>query len=171
MAALLSLDVRSVKILIERATVDNAVDRYERKILTRTGAFGRTVMRRSIRKARKKGHKPTPPFPRYKAHPNSGLRLIIFVYDSIKGSVTIGPLKFRTKTKSRWHNRTQTIDLKGKSVPELLNEGGTATITRTYKSGRTYRDTANYRRFPFRDLAFDKTVKFMKDLIKTEEIK
>ena len=85
-----TVDVRAVKFFFDRATVESALDKYERRVLGRTGAFTRRVMRNSIRKRpKKKGFKSTPPFPRYRAHKNSGLRLIYFVYEPHKGSVFV----------------------------------------------------------------------------------
>ena len=166
-----TVDVRAVKLFFDRATVESALDKHERRVLGRTGAFTRKVMRNSIRKRpKKKGFKSTPPFPRYVAHSNSGLRLIFFVYEPAKGSVVIGPVKFRHKTEYVMHNRIERYDIGADTVPELLNTGGTSRVTRVYRSGRTYLHTFNYRKFNFVDIAREEGIERMQEIIAEEQL-
>lgn len=165
------IELEDVRYFFDRATVQSALDEHERRVLSRTGAFGRQVMRNSIRKRPKRNYTPKPPFPRYRVHRNTGLRLIFFVYSPFTGSVVIGPVRFKNATKRVWHNRIEFWNYGSKTVPELLNEGGIVHVTQKYRSGNTYSRTFNYRRFPYRDEAWEKTLEFMKKVIEQEELK
>lgn len=167
-----TLQVKDVKFIFDLATVESALDKYERRVLSRTGAFGRRVMRNSIRKAPKnKQFKTSPPFPRYRGHRNSGLRLILFEYEPGGGSVVIGPLKFRSSRRRQWHNRVEEFNTGSRTVPELLNESGSMRVMLQYRSGHVYSKTYRYRRFPFRDIAMEKTLDKMKEIIANEKLK
>ena len=166
------LKISDIKVVIDKATMDTAYDKYERKVLTRTGAFSRRVMRNSIRrKPKRKAYTPIPPYPRYQANSSSGLRLIIFVYDKIKGTITVGPVKFKSSQRRRFKNRTETWSYSKTSVPQLLNEGGTVNVDQMYKSGRSYFKTYRFRAFPFVNEALEISVKRMKEIIEQEELK
>lgn len=151
-----------------------ALDNKERKVLSGTGAFGRAVMRRSIRKAPKVRKKYTPQpgkAPRYHVHPNTGLRLILFAYEPTRGSVVIGPLKFTSSSQRvafRARSYTQSTN---KTIPQLINDGGSVTRVTTYRSGHTYTKSLYYRSFPFRDLAMPPTIEKLKELTRTVEFK
>lgn len=105
----------------DRETVKRATDRYERKVLTKTGAFGRTVMRRSFRRTSTVSAPGRPP------HSHVGLLrdLTYFAYDQQAGSVVVGPILFKRKKGT------------SKTLPELLDQGGVVSEngeTKTYRA-------------------------------------
>ncbi len=157
----------------DRPKVMRAIDAKNRRVLVRTGAFGRRVMRGSIRPAGKKGRKSDPGQPpRYHVASGEGLRLIFYSYDSQADAVSIGPLKFRQGAAQRHGDRTiRTVPRGGKTVPQLLNEGGSAVQITQFASGDVVRRVARYRPRPFRDLSLPPTVQFFKKLMADEAFK
>ena len=161
--------VSDFRLFFDRAAVQSAVTKQERRILSRTGSFGRTVMRRSIRKAPKKRKKaPKPPFPRYHVGSNQGLRLILFQYEPNNRGVVIGPLKFTSDRSKKFAPYGSFRDYSPFPVPQVLNEGLTTTRIVKYKSGRRVRKTLRYRKFDFADRALVTTAEKMAAI--TEEI-
>ncbi len=130
MAEMLSV---TPKIFFDRKTVVDAVGRKNARVLSQTGAFARTVMKRGMRK-RKKVSDPGE-FP--SSHAGHLRNLIFFGYDAAKKSVVIGPTLFKDK-------------VGGKTIPQLINEGGNAAIDVTdRKTGKKTRRSVTYRPRPF----------------------
>ncbi len=175
------LDV-TFDMFFDRQKVINSIDRKSRQVLTRSGAFGRRVMRNKIRKAPKRkrrkddtrerdergrfvkkgsGVRPAAILPRYHGSSNSGIRLILFGYDPRRQRTVIGPLKFNAKP-PRASKRGRTIVTKpiGKTVPELLNEGGQAQQIDEQINGRRETRRINYRKHPYRDVSMQPTMEF-----------
>lgn len=164
----------------DRTAVENAISKYERRVLSGAGSFGRRVMRNSIRKAPKKRKgktrvRPAGRPPRYHVHRNAGLRLILFEYSAHSGSVVIGPLKFRRSTttgatKFSRGRRTKVVNTSGKPVPQLVNDGGNGRKVIEYRSGHTYTRQTTHRSFPYRDLAMEPTVSKLRELADKTEL-
>jgi hypothetical protein len=96
----------TLKLFFDSKAVIDAVDKAERRVLSRFGAFVRKRARSSIRKRKavsKPGQPPTSRTGKLK-------KSILFSYDPTKKSVVIGPHLFES--------------LRGKTVPELLEYGG-----------------------------------------------
>jgi hypothetical protein len=106
------------------------VDKAQRKVLSRFGAFVRQRAKTSIRK--RKGTSPPggPPF----SHVGVLRKFILFAYDSGRQSVVIGPTLIR----------------EGSQAPRLLEHGGEA-ARRTKTKTRRLR----YRPRPFMGPAFE----------------
>jgi hypothetical protein len=107
-------------LFFDRPAVMKAVDRAERKVLSRFGSFVRRGARSSIRK-----RKPisTPGFPP-SSHTDLLKRNIFFLYDPQRSSVVIGPILLN----------------KGTDAPALLEHGGSVMRQRDRKPVRmTYR--------------------------------
>lgn len=106
------------KMFVDRSKVFSRLAKKERRVLTRVGGTTRLAMKRSMRKARKpkkgdSGGSKTGEPPRYRS---KRLRdAIFFGYDEKTKTVVTGPLKFKSPNSV--------------SVPQLLNEGGTVTVT------------------------------------------
>lgn len=167
----LDFGIKDYTFFFDRTVVEKSISRNEKRILSGTGAFGRKVMRRNIRKAPKKRRAGrSDVFPRYHEHPNTGLRLILFSYNPTSRSVVIGPQKFTTKSiNSKSFKRGRRLTTTStKPVPQLLNDGGTAVRVLTYRSGHLYRRTVKYRKFPFATFAMFPTIKKFQQL--TQEI-
>ncbi len=102
--------MRIKNLFFDRKAVVDAVDKAKRAVLSKAGAFIRTIARTSIRK--RKGSSPpgSPP------HSHVGLlrNFILFGYDPASDSVVIGPAKLNKPTEA----------------PRVLEHGGTTTITR-----------------------------------------
>ena len=100
------------------------------KVLGNTGAFGRGVMRRSIKKAGKRYNaKNNSGPPRYHERGFGSLKDGIFFYaDKHNDSVVIGPNKLKTQTEPLGNLA---------SSAQLLNEGGTGRMTIVRFSRRT----------------------------------
>ena len=120
----LQLKVQNKGSFFDRAKVINAIDKGTKKALSLFGASVRKSARRSIGSpsVAKPGRRPTPPrtppaAPRARTkHPFATLRNIQFFYESTRKSVVIGPVKFGSTTEG------------GKTIPELLHYGGSATV-------------------------------------------
>ena len=108
----------------DRKKVVDATDRASRRVLSRFGAFVRQRARTSIRRRKGTSTPGSPP------HSHTGLlrRLIFFGYDTRRRSVVIGPTALNSASEA----------------PELLEHGGTTTLTRGGKRVR-----ARYRPRPF----------------------
>lgn len=114
----------------DRAIVQQAVDRAQRKVLSKFGAFVRQRARTSIRKRKGTSSPGGPPF----SHVGLLRKFILFAYDPARQSVVIGPTLLR----------------EGSQAPKLLEHGG-ETILET-KRGRK---RARYRPRPFMGPAFE----------------
>lgn len=104
----------------DRAKVINAVDQATRKVLSKFGAFVRTAAKSSIRTRKKAVSAPgQPPFSK------TGLlkKFLFFGFDPSTRSVVIGPAKLNS----------------GTNAPEVLEYGGTTTITDRVKGKKIQR--------------------------------
>jgi len=117
----------------DKAPVLRAVDRAERRILPKAGAFVRRRAKSSIRKRKRVSEPGRPP----SRHTGDLGRLILFGYDRPSSSVVIGPLLFRSRSTP--------------TVPEVLEFGGIVTRERKGRRGRLMgaRRTMRYRPRPF----------------------
>jgi hypothetical protein len=106
----------------DRAAVIRRMDTAKQKRLSKAGAF---LQRRaqSLLKRRKKtsqaGQTPSIHTEKGAEGPGSGLKYILFFYDSAADSVVVGPVKL---------NQATMVDGNRSSVPELMEKGGIATI-------------------------------------------
>ena len=91
----------------DRKTVTSAVDRAERRVLSRFGAFVRRGSRSSIRRRKRISEPGMPP----SSHTGLLKRNIVFVYEPRQSGVVIGP----------------TLLGKGTDAPQLFEHGGAVT--------------------------------------------
>ncbi|MEQ8785135.1 MAG: hypothetical protein RIC55_02515 [Pirellulaceae bacterium] len=126
------LTMRATQAFFDRQKVQARVDRAERRVLSRAGAFIRRRARSSIRR-RKRTASPGQPPSAHSTDRAATLKNILFAYEEQSQSVVIGPVKLNGQ--------------KG-HVPRLLEEGGTATIERRRGKQRV-RVVAHYHAFPF----------------------
>lgn len=111
----------TTKMFFDRVKVANAMERKENRCLSSAGAFGRTVMRRGMRRRKRisaPGEYPS-------AHAGQLKELIYFGFEPSTKSVVIGPTFFRKDREAIGATKT---------VPQLINEGGT--VFRQRKVGR-----------------------------------
>ena len=128
----------TTKMFFDRDRVVNAMDRKAQRCLSSAGAYGRTIMRRGMK--RRKGISAPGGFP--SAHAGQLKELIYFGYDAATKGVVIGPTLFK---KDRELTGTT------KTVPQLINEGGT--VFRVKKVGRgSQHIRQTYRPRPFVEL-------------------
>jgi hypothetical protein len=113
----------------DKGAVLRAVDRAERQVLSKAGAFVRRRAKSAVRKRKRVSEPGQAP----SSHAGHLRRLILFGYDRAASSVVIGPLLFRSRSSP--------------TVPELLEFGGV--VTRERKKGRRRRRTMRYRPRPF----------------------
>lgn len=152
-----TVGVKDFAFFFDRDAVINRLSRYERQVLTRTGAAGRTIIRNKIRRAPKsksgQARSKESIYPRYHGSSKLGLRQILFFYSPQRKSVVIGPFRYNPSgwsRRDRYGHRFVTNPV-GKTVPQLLNEGGHAKRKDEWPSGVTKSRRVRYRRFPFRD--------------------
>ena len=107
MIAVTAADARAG--FFDREKVLRAVDKAQRKVFSKFGAFTRKRAKSSIRKRKKISALGSAP----SSHTGTLKKLIYFSYDATKRSVVIGPTLFRQDSKA----------------PSLLEFGGTTTIT------------------------------------------
>jgi len=87
---MINLSIKQAKnAFFDRPKVMNAVDRAERKVLSKFGAFVRTTARSSIRTRRG----PSPPGEPPSSHTGLLKRFIFFLYDRLRHSVLVGPVR------------------------------------------------------------------------------
>lgn len=140
---------------LDRPTVIEALEWKYRRVMAKLGGYVRTTMQRSMRN-RKRSSKPGEPptsWRREKGGQGALRALTEFGYDKDDHKLVIGP-QLITST---------TTPLGGKTVPQLLNEGGGAFI-RKFGGGRVM---ATYEPRPFVQPAVDKGIDKFRDLLKT----
>ena len=114
----------------DRKAVTSKVDRAERRVLSRFGAFVRRGARSSIRKRKRASEPGMPP----SSHTGLLKRNIFFLYEPQQSGVVIGP----------------TLLGKGTDAPRLLEHGGSATHRK-----RKRRVRVTYQPRPFMGPAFE----------------
>lgn len=102
------IDMRIKQLFFDRPRVQRAVDKAQRRVLSKAGAFVRTAAKHSIRKRKGSAPPGAPPH----SHEGSLRRLILFGYDERTETVVVGPLGFKRS-----------------NAPHVLEFGG-AVITR-----------------------------------------
>lgn len=110
------IDMRVTALFFDRPRVRRAVDRAQRRALSRAGAFVRQRARTSMRRRRGSSLPGAPPH----AHEGSLRRLLFFAYDPGADSVVVGPVRLRRPG----------------AAPNVLEFGGRMTVARR----RTRRD-------------------------------
>lgn len=114
---------------IDRAGVNRKLSKYKRRVLGGTGAFGRSVIRYSIRSGGKGGKISRPNRPP-RSHVGLLKRHIYFGVDPTTETVVIGPLVFKSQPKFAGGVA---------SIPEVLEFGGTELVQ--VASGQTRADS------------------------------
>lgn len=120
-------------LFFDQAAVLSAIDRAERKVLSRFGAFVRRGARSSIRKRKATSQPGSPP----SGHVGLLKQNIFFVYERERSNVVIGPILLN----------------KGTDAPALLEHGGSATRRR-----KKQRVRVTYRPRPFMGPAFEREI-------------
>ena len=115
----------------DRKAVSGAVDRAERRVLSRFGAFVRRGARSSIRRRKRISEPGQPP----SSHTGLLKRNIFFLYEPLRSSVVIGPVLLG----------------KGTDAPRLLEHGGVVT-----RRKRKRRVRVKYKPRPFMGPAFER---------------
>ena len=115
----------------DRKAVTSAVDRAERRVLSRFGAFVRRGARSSIRRRKRVSEPGQPP----SSHTGLLKRNIFFLYEPQRSNVIIGPVLLG----------------KGTDAPRLLEHGGVVT-----RRKRKRRVRVKYKPRPFMGPAFER---------------
>ena len=119
----------------DREGVRKALKTSSSKWLRKWGAITRRIMKNSIKSKHGVSSPGTPP----NSHTGILKKFILFAYEPTSNTVIVGAALTR---KSKNENTE-------KPVPQLLNEGGWARITRFRKSGHKYQQTINIRPRPY----------------------
>ena len=151
----------TVKFIDESDRLHRRIAKKERRVLFRTGSFGRTVMRRTIPRRKKKSRAGQPPHAH--APGASGLKDVRYAVNVPAGTVVIGHPRYPSA------RRGKTTVRSNKPVPQLLNEGGSARLE-TVDEGSRRSLPLNYRPRPFRDRAMRPTQDFMLNLTEKERL-
>lgn len=155
-----------VQTIDESRRVLAAMDRKERRVLYRSGSYGRTVMRRTIPRRKKKSARGRPPHAH--APGRSGLKDVRYAVGP--GQVVIGHIQYFGGTLHKDSKGVRRSSTASKPVPQLLNEGGPARL-RTDHPERGVTDTPVYvGERPFRDPAFGPTNRFFRERIRKERL-
>ncbi len=127
--------MRIKSLFFDRKAVLDAVDKAKRAVLSKAGAFIRTVARTSIRKRKGSAPPGSPP------HSHVGLlrNFIFFGYDRASDSVVVGPAKLN----------------KPNEAPHVLEHGGVTTATR-FARGRLRKRRVRVAARPFMGPALEK---------------
>lgn len=113
-----TLDIKVKNLFFDRAVIKKMLGENERKGLSRIGSFLRTGMRSSLRR-RKRVSRPGEA-PSVHANGPASLKTILFAYEPSRHGVVVGPVRLNTRANLLLGGST--------TVPELLEEGGTASI-------------------------------------------
>ena len=130
----LMITMRIKTLFFDRAKVQRAVGKARRAVLSRAGAFIRQTAKTSIRKRKKSSPPGKPP----SSHMGLLRKFIFFGYDERSDSVVIGPVGFRKS-----------------NAPEVLEQGGVATVTR-FRRGKVERRRVRIAARPFMGPALKK---------------
>jgi hypothetical protein len=155
----------TTKMFFDKPGVVAAMSAKTHRVLSSTGAFARTVMQRGMR--RRKGVSAPGDYP--SAHGNSLLRdLLYFGFDASAQGVVVGPTLIG-------RNRRGAIVESGKTIPQLINEGGAVVRKSTIRGrGRRAIDKINryaYRARPFVTLTLPKAAAKLAENMKKFELK
>ncbi len=139
---------------LDRPTVIEALEFKYRRVMAKLGGFTRTTMQRSMRYSKKPSKPGQPPRSIRDYNGNAGAlrRLIEFGYDKNDKTLVIGPQLISSPT----------LPLGGKTVPQLLNEGGTAFVKNFGN-----RIPATFKARPFVQPAVEKGITKFRDLLAT----
>ncbi len=159
--------VITVKFFDESVKALNRIDKKTRRVMIRTGAFGRVVVRRMIKRRKK----PSPPGhpPHAHAPGAQGMKDVRFAVNNRGDTVAIGHIKYDTVFAPKFFRGVTTVQTSRKPVPQLLNEGGRAQLEVRGPRG-TKNVPLNYRPRPFRDKAFAVTANFLRGLLEKEPL-
>jgi phage gpG-like protein len=137
--AVIGLDMKIKSSFFDRAKVENAVNKAERKKLSKFGAFVRRNAQTRMRRAKGPSRPGEPP------HAHVGLlrKLIFFAYEPREKSVVIGPVLLRS----------------GSQVPSLHEFGGTTLLRNKSRDGK--RRIGRYPARPFMGPAFEEELQNM----------
>lgn len=138
---------------LDRPTVIEALESKYRRVMAKLGGYIRTTMQRSMRyrsKSSKPGQPPTS-WRSDKGHAGSLRKLIEFGYDKDDHTLVVGPQLITSPT----------LPLGGKTVPQLLNEGGGAFI-RGFGGQKVF---AEFKPRPFVQPAVEKGLTKFRDLL------
>lgn len=116
-------------LFFDREKVISAIDKKERGLLSRFGAFVRTRARSSIRKVGKKGAPSSPGQPP-KSRTGFLKKWILFAFDPSARSVIVGPSKLN---QVYWNHAGEP---RGGTVPQVLEEGGQIGVLEWFRRGR-----------------------------------
>ncbi len=130
------------KLFFDRGAVLSAFDKATRRVLSRFGAFVRTKARTSIRSRRRVSDIGSPP----SSHTALLKRNIFFSADLDRRSVVIGPTLINTPSDA---------GSSGKTVPQLLEEGGVVVRTIKSRHNRTTRRAMRYTARPYMGPAYE----------------
>ena len=90
------IGIKSYNFFFDRQQVINGLDRKRYKVLQRTGAYGRKVMRSGFRVSRKGKSAAPGQIPMHHARGGQGLKRVLYEYNKHSESVAIAPRLFRT---------------------------------------------------------------------------
>ena len=140
---------------LDRPTVIEALEFKYVRVMARLGGFIRTTMQRLMRYRKRASEPGEPPTSWRGSAGNSGAlrRLIEFGYDRNAHTLVVGPQLIKSPT----------IPLGGKSVPQLLDEGGSAMLRKL--GGKSV--LANFDARPFRQPAAEKGINKFRELLAT----
>lgn len=119
----------------------------KKKVLFKTGGYGRSYIKQRIR--RRKSVSPPGGYPYSHTFANTGFKDLHFAVENGE-TVTIGHRLYR--------QRSSVIPI-GKTVPQIINEGGRARIASRGSDGSSTRHV-RMRARPFRGLAFPAIARF-----------
>jgi hypothetical protein len=133
----------------DRRGIAERMGKKERKVLIGAGAFGRTAVKRSIRKAPKKKQITSGP-PRFHVRGRESLKdRIFFGYDVRSNSVVVGPELFNAGGGGKGGSLNYRLSGGINTVPELLEKGGVRTVFGRGR-GRNFRGAKRITRQTYR---------------------
>lgn len=118
---MLVVDVKMKDLFFDRAKVIRAVERQERRVMSRSLAFIRQTAKQRILRRRKRVSLPGEA-PSVRASGHASLKTIWFAYDMAKSVGVVGPVKLNSNS-----------DIIGDTVPGALERSGSMRVTEEYR--------------------------------------
>lgn len=125
---MIAVDLRTSKRnFFDRAAVMNRMNKAERKVLSKFGAFVRRQGQKNIRFSKTRTSKPGKSPYAHTKDKFASLRNILFSFDPYRRSVVIGPVKFNQK-------QYVGIDRISGTVPQVMEHGGSVGLREKQRS-------------------------------------
>mgnify|MGYP003132750780 CR=1 FL=1 len=171
--------------------VKKLMDEQRLTVFKKVGVYGQKTIRSKLKPAaprtknkdgRLRKRRRTKYPRRHVRSEKTGLGFVLFGYEASTGNLLIGSVKFsgtpkRPRKPNGWafgnhpSARVWVNPLGGKTIPQVLNEGGAGKMNIELKNGHTLVEVVRYREQPYVSASFDRTAKAAVRILKSNPLK